>query len=51
MPTFHHSFNSQADLIAALQICHDAGIDPAFDADMDELEHQFAELRLHSISE
>ncbi len=24
----------------------DAGIDPAFDADMEELERQFAELRL-----
>jgi len=46
MPTFHYSFNSQADLIAALQACHDAGIDPAFDNELEELERQFAELRL-----
>jgi hypothetical protein len=31
---------------ASLQTFADAGIDPAFDADMDELERQFAEFRL-----
>jgi hypothetical protein len=51
MPTFHYSFNTQSDLIAALEACHDAGIDPAFDAECKELERQFAELRFQSISE
>jgi hypothetical protein len=51
MPTFHYSFNSQSDLIAALEACHDAGIDPAFDSDMEELERQFGELRFQPISE
>jgi hypothetical protein len=46
MPTFHYSFDNQADLIAALNCFHDAGVDPAFDSDMEELERQFAELRL-----
>jgi hypothetical protein len=48
MPTFHYSFNNQSDLVAALQACHDAGIDSAFDNDLDELERQFAELRISS---
>jgi hypothetical protein len=51
MPTFHYSFNSQTDLITALQVINDAGIDPAFDSDAEELERQFQELRLQSISE
>jgi putative IMPACT (imprinted ancient) family translation regulator len=51
MPQFHYSFDSQADLNAALQQFHDAGVDPAFDADFEELERQFAELRIQSISE
>jgi len=51
MPTFHHTTNSQSDLVAALQACHDAGIDPAFDSDMEELEHQFQEFRFASASE
>jgi hypothetical protein len=46
MPTFHYSFDTQSDLIAALERFHDAGIDPAFDSDMEELERQFAEYRL-----
>jgi hypothetical protein len=48
MPTFHTSFDNPADLIAALDRFHDAGIDPAFDSDMEELERQFAEYRLSS---
>jgi hypothetical protein len=51
MPTFHYSFNSQADLVAALQAYDDAGVDPAFDSGMAELECQFQELRFRSISE
>jgi hypothetical protein len=51
MPTFHYSFDNQFDLNAALQRFHDAGLDPAFDSDMEELERQFAELRFASISE
>ena len=51
MPTFHYSFNNQSDLLAAIQACHDAGIDPAFDSDMEELERQFQELRFRTISE
>jgi len=46
MPTFHYSFDNQFDLIASIERFHDAGIDPAFDNDLDELERQFAELRL-----
>ena len=46
MPTFHFSFTSQSDLNAALQSLHDAGIDPAYDSEMEELERQFAELRI-----
>ncbi len=37
---------SACDLIATLSRYVDAGIDPAFDTDMEELERQFAELRL-----
>lgn len=33
-------------LIARLQTFDDAGIDPAFDAEYEELERQFAELRI-----
>jgi hypothetical protein len=39
------SSESACDLIATLQQFADAGIDPAFDAELDELERQFAELR------
>jgi hypothetical protein len=46
MPSLQFAFNNQADLAAALQGYHDAGIDPAWDNDMEELERQFAELRL-----
>ena len=51
MPSFHYSFDNQSDLNAALQQLHDAGVDPAFDSDMEELERQFSELRFQSISE
>lgn len=37
-------------LTARLQTLDDAGIDPAFDAEYEELERQFAELRLVSTS-
>lgn len=37
-------------LIAKLHAFDDAGIDPAFDAEYEELERQFAELRIASNS-
>lgn len=47
MTTFNHYANdSSPNIIAALDRFADAGIDPAFDTDMEELERQFAELRL-----
>ena len=47
MTTFNHYANdSLCDLIAKLDASAEAGIDPAFDAEMEELERQFAELRL-----
>ena len=46
MPTFHYSYDHPADLIGAIQHLHDAGVDPAFDSEMEELERQFAELRI-----
>ena len=46
MPTFHYSYDNPSDLTAAIQQFHDAGVDPAFDSDLEELERQFAELRL-----
>ena len=39
------------DRLAALQGREDAGIDPAFDNTFDELERQFAELRLANIND
>jgi hypothetical protein len=42
----HSEPKSMFDLIDALDRYADAGIDPAFDADCEELERQFAELRL-----
>jgi hypothetical protein len=42
----HHAGDSMSSLIAALDRYVEAGIDPAFDSDMDELERQFAEARL-----
>jgi hypothetical protein len=47
MTTFNHDATGDiAGLIATIDHFADAGIDPAFDADMEELERQFAELRL-----
>jgi hypothetical protein len=46
MSIFHYSFDNTSDHIAAIQQLHDAGIDPAFDSEMEELERQFAECRL-----
>jgi len=37
---------SISDLMATLQRFDEAGIDPAFDAEYEELDRQFAELRL-----
>ena len=52
MTTFnHHAADGIFSLIAALDRYAEAGIDPAFDNDMDELERQFAELRLAQAGE
>ena len=42
----HFSSDSISNLTAALDAFAEAGIDPAFDAECEELERQFAELRL-----
>ena len=42
----HFAGGKFTSLIDRLERFHDAGIDPAFDADCEELERQFAELRL-----
>ena len=48
MSTFNPlSANTPCDLLATLDALAEAGIDPAFDSDMEELERQFAELRLN----
>lgn len=47
MTTFNHYATTDiTGLIAAIDRHAEAGIDPAFDADSEELERQFAELRL-----
>ena len=47
MTTFTHcSLDNSSDHIATLDSYVEAGIDPAFDADMEELEREFAELRV-----
>ncbi len=48
MITLHHarSTGSPSSLIETLSCYNDAGIDPAFDGEMEELERQFAEYRL-----
>ncbi len=43
------SFETVSDLIAALERFADAGIDPAFDAECEELERQFSELRFNHV--
>ena len=46
MNTFNHSpCESISELLATLSAFAEAGIDPAFDAECEELERQFAELR------
>ena len=47
----HHACGSISSLIATLDRYAEAGIDPAFDGDMDELERQFAEVRLAQAGE
>jgi hypothetical protein len=48
MTTFNHYAGDQmAGLIATIERFADAGIDPAFDSDLEELEREFAELRLN----
>jgi hypothetical protein len=42
----HYTGDSLTNLITTLDRFTEAGIDPAFDADMEEAERQFAELRL-----
>jgi hypothetical protein len=53
MTTLHHSRfpDSPYCLIDSLNRYHEAGIDPAFDSDMEELERRFAEYRLTPASE
>lgn len=47
MNTLNHSTSDSIfNLTAALDAFAEAGIDPAFDAECEELERQFAELRL-----
>lgn len=47
MTKFNHCTESRiCRLIATIDDYADAGVDPAFDGDLDELERQFAELRL-----
>jgi hypothetical protein len=47
MNTFnYYSRDSLSDLIATLNRYAEAGIDPAFDTGIEELERQYAELRL-----
>jgi hypothetical protein len=41
----HYRFDSIVDLTETLTAYADAGIDPAFDTECEELERQFAELR------
>jgi len=51
MPPFYCSYDNPSDLIRALDAFHEAGIDPAFDSDMEELERQFQELRFASLKQ
>lgn len=47
MTTFnHYAGNQMSGLIDTIDQFADGGVDPAFDADLEELERQFAELRL-----
>jgi len=50
MNHFNHSTaETTSDLIAALDQFAEAGIDPAFDTDCEELERQFAEFRCNIV--
>jgi hypothetical protein len=52
MNTFnHHAADDIFSVTAALDRYAEAGIDPAFDNDMEELERRFAELRLTQAGE
>jgi len=48
--TFPITYDTLTDLIAKLNAFDDAGVDPAFDTNCEELERQFAELRIASTS-
>jgi hypothetical protein len=48
---YSHFTANPPSLIDTLTRYHDAGIDPAFDSDMEELERQFAEYRITKASE
>jgi hypothetical protein len=50
MPPFPCSYDNPSDLIRALDAFYDAGVDPAFDSDMEELERQFQEYRFASLN-
>jgi hypothetical protein len=41
----HYTFDAISELTDTLNAYADAGIDPAYDSEMEELERQFAELR------
>ncbi len=47
MTTLNHNASEDiSSLITVIDRYADAGIDPAFDSDFEELERQFAEIRL-----
>ena len=48
MNTLNHSpIDSILNLASSLDLFDEAGIDPAFDAECEELERQFADLRMY----
>ena len=48
--TYPITYDTLTDLITKLNAFDDAGIDPVFDIECEELERQFAELRFASTS-
>lgn len=46
----HHTGGTICNLVDRLQRFADAGIDPAFDAETEELERQFAEYRCNIVN-
>jgi hypothetical protein len=48
--TYPITYDTLTDLIAKLAAFDDAGVDPAFDTECEELERQFAELRFATTS-